>query len=208
IWVFSDDERSEKSKRSERSERSEQGLGTGFRKPPQPQLVQKSSGGLDLHSPDGNSRDNSVPDGMMRAKQLYYGEQMVQVQSRDNWNQEQKREMNNQNYRVQMQQQLQDSSYGLTKMGEKELENQLMEAGTKLLEPPSSVEELLSLLDILKPHDGQPVYAANFLTATNCPNHINLVTAVGSCVEIGVPMLILFIAFSQVAPTISIDLAP
>ncbi|KAF9616568.1 hypothetical protein IFM89_030335 [Coptis chinensis] len=34
-------------------------------------------------------------------------------------------------------------------MGEKELENQLMEAGTKLLEPPSSVEELLSLLDVL-----------------------------------------------------------
>ncbi|KAF9625691.1 hypothetical protein IFM89_025993 [Coptis chinensis] len=52
-------------------------------------------------------------------------------------------------------------------MGEKELENQLMETGTKLLEPPSSVEELLSLLDV------------------------------GSCVEIGIPMLILFIAFSQ-----------
>ncbi|KAF9591880.1 hypothetical protein IFM89_008926 [Coptis chinensis] len=110
--VFSDDERSEKSERSERSERSEQGVGTGFRKPQQRQLVQKSGGGLDLPSPDGNSRDNSVPDGMMRAKQMYYGEQMVQVQSRDNRNQEQKREMNNQNYRVQMQQQ--DSSYGLT----------------------------------------------------------------------------------------------
>ncbi|KAF9608068.1 hypothetical protein IFM89_005983 [Coptis chinensis] len=32
-------------------------------------------------------------------------------------------------------------------------------------------------LVVLRPHDGQPVYAANFLTATDRPNHINLVTA-------------------------------
>ncbi|KAL5699928.1 hypothetical protein ACHQM5_025448 [Ranunculus cassubicifolius] len=32
-------------------------------------------------------------------------------------------------------------------------------------------------LVVMRPHDGQPVYAAIFLTATDRPNHINLITA-------------------------------
>jgi len=33
---------------------------------------------------------------------------------------------------------------------DKELEEQLLEAGNKLADPPSSVEELLSLLDVIR----------------------------------------------------------
>jgi hypothetical protein len=35
-----------------------------------------------------------------------------------------------------------------------------------------------SPLVVLRPHDGQPVYSAMFLTATDQPDHIILVTAV------------------------------
>ncbi|MCL7038065.1 hypothetical protein MKW94_006205 [Papaver nudicaule] len=98
----------------------------GFRKPPQPpqpqQLQQKTSGGVDLPSPDGTGRDNGIPNMMARPKQVYYQEQVVQqVPPSDNRIPvDPKRDAAaDLNYRIQMQQQqqqqqLQESGYALS----------------------------------------------------------------------------------------------
>ncbi|XP_010279374.1 PREDICTED: uncharacterized protein LOC104613306 [Nelumbo nucifera] len=105
--VFSDDER------------SDHGAPVGFRRPPQPpaptQLSQKTSGGVDLPSPDSLARDNSMANAMSRPKPVLYQEQVVQVaQNRVSSNPvDPKSNISDPSYRIQMQQ-VQDSGHVLT----------------------------------------------------------------------------------------------
>ncbi|RZC61392.1 hypothetical protein C5167_023142 [Papaver somniferum] len=103
--VYSDDERSE----------------YGFRKPPQPpqpQLQQKTSGGVDLPSPDGTARD-SIPNMMARPKQVYYQEQVAQQvpPSDSRIAVDPKRDVSDLNYRIQMQQQQQQEQQHIRESG-------------------------------------------------------------------------------------------
>lgn len=116
--VFSDDER------------SDHGVPVGYRRvlavqhqlqpetlPPQSQP--KSSGGLDLHSPDSVSSDGSISNPLSRARPLIYQEQVVQIPSGNTRvpgntvDVDRRGNMSDPNSRVQLQPQVPDSAYVL-----------------------------------------------------------------------------------------------
>ncbi|XP_042504245.1 uncharacterized protein LOC122081269 [Macadamia integrifolia] len=99
----------------ERSDRSDHGVSVGYRKPPQPQLQQRTSGGADLQSPDAAARDaNSSP------KPVFYQDSVAAATARDNRVPaipiDRKSNISDPSYRFQMQQQqqLQDAGYVFT----------------------------------------------------------------------------------------------
>ncbi|XP_059649672.1 protein PAL OF QUIRKY-like [Cornus florida] len=120
-WVFSYDER------------SEQGIPIGYRTqaqpPPQPMPMPmppqsqqlKTSGGLDLQSPESVSSDGSIPNQMSHERPMIYQDQVVQITSRNNRISVNPVDPNlsDPNSRVQMKQ-LQDSGYVLVNQFEQQ----------------------------------------------------------------------------------------
>ncbi|KAF5727733.1 hypothetical protein HS088_TW22G01430 [Tripterygium wilfordii] len=127
--VISDDERSD-----------HDGVPVGYRKPltPQsqqqhqqtllPQSQQKSSGGLDLASPDSVSSDSSLTNAIARPKPVTYQDQIVQVPTGVNrfpaTPVDTKMNVSDPNNWVQLQQQFQDSGYVLQSQSEQQLQQQ------------------------------------------------------------------------------------
>ncbi|KAB2624233.1 RNA polymerase II degradation factor 1-like [Pyrus ussuriensis x Pyrus communis] len=110
-------------------ERSDHGAPVGYRKPtpPQPQLqpqtlppqsqLPKSSGVVDLPSPDSVSSDNSLSNAMSRPKPVIYQDPVVQIPSANARFPanlvDPKLNLSDPNTRIQMQQQVHDSGYVL-----------------------------------------------------------------------------------------------
>ncbi|KAF5745241.1 hypothetical protein HS088_TW07G00824 [Tripterygium wilfordii] len=112
-------------------ERSDHGMPFGHQKPPTPQSQQqqqqtllpqsqlKSSGGLDLPSPDSVSSDSSLTNAIARQKPGIYQDQVVQVPTGVNRFPEMN--VSDPNNRVQLQQQFHDSGYVLQSQFEQQL---------------------------------------------------------------------------------------
>ncbi|KAI4357737.1 hypothetical protein L6164_001668 [Bauhinia variegata] len=128
--VFSDDER------------SDHGVPVGNRKPPTPQpqpqallpqFHQKSTGVVDLPSPDSVSSDSSLTNAMSRQKPVIYQEQVqVQIPSGTKVPSnavDPKLNISDPHARIQMQQQLQEPGYLLQQQFEQQQQQQLQEPG-------------------------------------------------------------------------------